>query len=815
MSLKPSDAIVSFPEMPKGLSTQKAEKLPDCPHDPVPSVDTDEESEIPSERKPRGARTIANVRSSCLQADDYFQENYKGQKFFYNEPSVPLMLQDFLTICDLKNTGTVTAQELDEAGDMLRIGLHNKSNNVGELNYKHAPQCVKNVLEQWDKDKSGSVDLTELIAAGGAYKKLLSQNKVLKFAILGAVLMILILAGTGFGLSLVALDLMKETKSSKDGVLLSAKTDEPVSTGKAQLSVELLDLPMLEFSELRAMEQLLLETEDGSMVSIGVGDVQRTGNQVTVTSPSGSFVTISPKAATLTMRSGEVKKVRTHSADGRRLVGDDNHNQALGSVSSIVDDDKSEEMKEAQTTTSITTSSSKPAEKTVAVLVKQAKLSQKDGGDITLEITRSAGICNPCSAWDWVEINKAGSRVDVKNSHETSSPTFTATLSVPPNAGYGTYGFKYGWQDGDVWKFLDLDFSITLAPADSSNLEVSVEDLALESDDTGSITLGITRGEGLCCSMWDWLGIYKDQDPQRLDYVQSLESTEAHFSGQLQVKEKGSYSFMYSTSVDGWQMHKVGITFSFGAPAKAPPVEMSSLIPSYWWPTDTKWDTLVQAAQTSGFAPERIRVVLNVNNGYNQDIQESVWSLWSDCALKMKNAGFKVFAYVNLCSNVKNFACVSQAEQGDRDFHLVRQEIDKYNEKLGSLVTGFFLDDAGHSGMTTQPVLQVTNYVKNANKEVIHNPGTYSNDEVLLEASTITIMREAHDPGSANPWVMSPGVPASKSSMILHQVGADAWQAHLQTARERGYGHFYATSGSWDSLPSYLVDMFRALQNTP
>merc|ERR1719160_2017997 len=110
------------------------------------------------------------------------------------------MLYDFLLLMDMDRSGEISAQDLDEAADIIRIAKKAKSNNSAELNYKHMPPAVAEVLSTWDADKSGSVGVSELIMAAEAMKKLL----------IGAVIAIIVLMAGTFALALSAAELAKD-----------------------------------------------------------------------------------------------------------------------------------------------------------------------------------------------------------------------------------------------------------------------------------------------------------------------------------------------------------------------------------------------------------------------------------------------------------------------------------------------------------------------------------------------------------------------------------------------------------------------------
>jgi hypothetical protein len=41
----------------------------------------------------------------------------------------------------------------------------------------------------------------------------------------------------------------------------------------------------------------------------------------------------------------------------------------------------------------------------------------------------------------------------------------------------------------------------------------------------------------------------------------------------------------------------------------------------------------------------------------------------------------------------------------------------------------------------------------------------------------------------------------------LHDVPAGTWQSYAETASTQGYGYFYATSGGYSDVPSYISNL--------
>merc|ERR1719335_377521 len=133
------------------------------------------------------------------------------------------MMFDFLASIDTAKNGELSAEEVDEAADMIRIVKQGKLNDL-KLNYKHLPKAVRDILEGWDspndpKQRDGTVDAKELEAAAEAQKKMSKENRLVKKLLVGAIIVVLLLSAGTFALSLTAAEMAKETKASPNGVI--------------------------------------------------------------------------------------------------------------------------------------------------------------------------------------------------------------------------------------------------------------------------------------------------------------------------------------------------------------------------------------------------------------------------------------------------------------------------------------------------------------------------------------------------------------------------------------------------------------------
>ena len=155
--------------------------------------------------------------------EDYFLNEYKGCTLKYDDKKDKYepMLYDYLKIVDIDKSGEITAGEMDEMADIIVISKKAKANNSSELNYKHLPKAVSDVVSVWDTDKSGSVGVAELMAAAEAQKKMEKENTLVKKLLIGAMIVMAILMGGTFVLSLTAAEMAKEMKPEPDGLIIT------------------------------------------------------------------------------------------------------------------------------------------------------------------------------------------------------------------------------------------------------------------------------------------------------------------------------------------------------------------------------------------------------------------------------------------------------------------------------------------------------------------------------------------------------------------------------------------------------------------
>jgi hypothetical protein len=184
--------------------------------------------------------------------DDYFINTYKGGTFKYiswpaskgNQGCLPPMIFDFFSVIDTDGEGELSAEELDEAADIIRIAKKAKSDNSAELNYKHMPKVVSEVLSAWDVDRSGSVSVSELVSAAEAQLRMSDENRLMKKLLVVAFVAIVFILCATLGICLWAAETTKDSRPDSVGIQ-RLPGGSIVATGQAIEKVDIADYAAL------------------------------------------------------------------------------------------------------------------------------------------------------------------------------------------------------------------------------------------------------------------------------------------------------------------------------------------------------------------------------------------------------------------------------------------------------------------------------------------------------------------------------------------------------------------------------------------
>eukprot|EP00438_Fugacium_kawagutii_P020974 Skav222227 [mRNA] locus=scaffold2099:34635:41640:+ [translate_table: standard] len=114
---------------------------------------------------------------------------------------------------------SMSHSEIENGLGLLQRLVKEKDMNSGEMSYGHLPECIKEVMSEWDMDRSGSVNVLELSAAAKAHKKVKEEGRMMKRIIGGLFAVILILLIGMLVMSYLAVEMAKEMRGNSDGVM--------------------------------------------------------------------------------------------------------------------------------------------------------------------------------------------------------------------------------------------------------------------------------------------------------------------------------------------------------------------------------------------------------------------------------------------------------------------------------------------------------------------------------------------------------------------------------------------------------------------
>lgn len=102
------------------------------------------------------------------------------------------------------------------------------------LDISDLPDEAKQVLQEFDTDNSGAIDLAELQLAAQAYKAQKEQNRLMKVALIFMAAFFALLCGTMAGLIYAVAEANKDTSASDGGAMTGKTSGTVVSTGSSE-----------------------------------------------------------------------------------------------------------------------------------------------------------------------------------------------------------------------------------------------------------------------------------------------------------------------------------------------------------------------------------------------------------------------------------------------------------------------------------------------------------------------------------------------------------------------------------------------------
>ena len=246
-----------------------------------------------------------------------------------NVRALPEDIQEVFADIDANGDGVL---DMDEFKTMLSTyAVLRKSNQEGSVSISTLPDKVQPALKIFDQDGDGTVDPKELMRAAELYQASKKSQKRMRKFIIGMVLFIIALIGINSAMTLMMVELGKETKASPDGVMRvnagggtkgavvrTAANGEPAPLTSA--------LPDSAFAELKQFE---IKSENGAFLSLMVlgwyripdAPRSKTGNVVKIITYAG-FIILDGAEMTFEEVVGNVfSEAGFDVINGRKLLG--------------------------------------------------------------------------------------------------------------------------------------------------------------------------------------------------------------------------------------------------------------------------------------------------------------------------------------------------------------------------------------------------------------------------------------------------------------------------------------------------------------
>eukprot|EP00746_Dinoflagellata_sp_MGD_P014138 gnl/MRDRNA2_/MRDRNA2_130838_c0_seq1.p1 gnl/MRDRNA2_/MRDRNA2_130838_c0~~gnl/MRDRNA2_/MRDRNA2_130838_c0_seq1.p1 ORF type:complete len:342 (-),score=55.78 gnl/MRDRNA2_/MRDRNA2_130838_c0_seq1:274-1299(-) len=246
------------------------------------------------------------ARAKVESDDDHFINTYKGGIFNYtswpasrgNQGCLPPMIFDFFSVIDADGEGALSAEELDEAADIIRIAKKAKSNNSAELNYKHLPKVVSEVLTAWDLDRSGSVSVSELVSAAEAQRRMSDENRLMKKLLVVAVAAIICILCAMLGICLWVAETTKDSRPDALGIQ-RLPGGSIVATGQVIENVNIADYAALSCGMLQRAQSVQFITSGGWHFYKVASMTQSPEGDVAISTPDQHTIIVFPNRTVL------------------------------------------------------------------------------------------------------------------------------------------------------------------------------------------------------------------------------------------------------------------------------------------------------------------------------------------------------------------------------------------------------------------------------------------------------------------------------------------------------------------------------------
>jgi len=202
----------------------------------------------------------------------------------------PDSVRDVLELFDTNKSGSVDPYELREAATMLKKA---KAASDGSIAIAQLPKELYFALGAFDVDNDGTVAPAELAIAAKLYSEFKNTVKRLTKVVIGLVVVLAIMLAAIGGLTSWVVESSKETKTSAEGITMVAGTKTPAAMGSVVEENSLDEMFNATADILNAVDNLNIVSDTGDEYGFTVTKWVRSSTYLTFFNAAGDTVVVS------------------------------------------------------------------------------------------------------------------------------------------------------------------------------------------------------------------------------------------------------------------------------------------------------------------------------------------------------------------------------------------------------------------------------------------------------------------------------------------------------------------------------------------
>ena len=227
----------------------------------------------------------------------------------------PESIRDIISEFDADRNGSVDPSEIRDAAAIFKKA---QTAADGSISISQLPKELHPPLSAFDTDGDGTIDASELAIAAQLYKDSKDTVKKLTKMLVALVLLLAVLIAAIGGLTAWVVESSKETKTDASGITMLAGTNMPSGTATVKQEFTLAELHAAPATALNGIDSLNFDME-GTELGYTIVGWTRTSTHVTLHSARGDKVQVTADGGALSIVDKDDQPVVTEEESRRRL----------------------------------------------------------------------------------------------------------------------------------------------------------------------------------------------------------------------------------------------------------------------------------------------------------------------------------------------------------------------------------------------------------------------------------------------------------------------------------------------------------------